>query len=350
MKLPNGFGSVYKLSGNRRKPWTARKTVGWTFDEERGKSYPVYQFIGYYASRKEALTALSDYNKDPYDLESKDLTFADVYELWSDEHFPRITESNRKGYRASFKAVPDLHDRNIREIKLNHLQRAVDASGKNKPTLRKIKTLYNMMWDYCVIHEILPPEKKNMIQYLDISQAGNPNKINRSIFSTDEIEKLWNLLPYNDRIRIPLFLIYTGVRIGEFYNLKKSDINIKERFFQVTESKTEAGIREVPIAEKIVPLITSMLENSSDYLCPNLQGRKHTDKVFRKSWWNPLMQDLDMDHLPHDTRHTCVSLLTVAGVDERIIKKIVGHKGQGITQSVYTHLDLPAKLEAINKI
>jgi len=41
-------------------------------------------------------------------------------------------------------------------------------------------------------------------------------------------------------------------------------------------------------------------------------------------------------------------MLTEAGVDERIIKKIVGHKGQGVTQIVYTHLELPIKLEAIN--
>ena len=29
MKLPNSYGSVYKLSGKRRNPWAARKTVGW---------------------------------------------------------------------------------------------------------------------------------------------------------------------------------------------------------------------------------------------------------------------------------------------------------------------------------
>ncbi|RHP91731.1 integrase [Clostridium sp. AM54-37XD] len=46
----------------------------------------------------------------------------------------------------------------------------------------------------------------------------------------------------------------------------------------------------------------------------------------------------------------CVSLLTAAGVDERIIRKIVGHKGQGVTEIVYTHIDLPSKLEAINLI
>ena len=45
-----------------------------------------------------------------------------------------------------------------------------------------------------------------------------------------------------------------------------------------------------------------------------------------------------------------MSLLTEAGVDERIIQQIVGHKGQNVTQVVYTHIDLPNKLEAINKI
>ena len=32
MKNPNGFGSVYKLSGKRRKPYIAVITVGYTID------------------------------------------------------------------------------------------------------------------------------------------------------------------------------------------------------------------------------------------------------------------------------------------------------------------------------
>ena len=59
---------------------------------------------------------------------------------------------------------------------------------------------------------------------------------------------------------------------------------------------------------------------------------------------------LNTEHRPHDTRHTCVSLLTKEGVDERIIKKIVGHAGKGVTQQVYTHMDMEQLLEAINKI
>ena len=29
MKLPNNYGSVYKLSGNRRRPYIAKITIGY---------------------------------------------------------------------------------------------------------------------------------------------------------------------------------------------------------------------------------------------------------------------------------------------------------------------------------
>ena len=59
---------------------------------------------------------------------------------------------------------------------------------------------------------------------------------------------------------------------------------------------------------------------------------------------------MGMQHYPHDTRHTCISLLTVAGVQDKIIKKIVGHKGQSVTEIVYTHFEIQELIEAINKI
>ena len=55
-------------------------------------------------------------------------------------------------------------------------------------------------------------------------------------------------------------------------------------------------------------------------------------------------------HKPHDTRHTCISLLAKANVDERIVQKIVGHSGKNVTEKVYTHVDIEQELEAINLI
>ena len=64
-----------------------------------------------------------------------------------------------------------------------------------------------------------------------------------------------------------------------------------------------------------------------------------------------LMEQLGFDHTPHDTRHTCISLLTEADVNPTSIKKIVGHSGaMTLTERVYTHLDIETLVEAINKI
>jgi integrase len=63
-----------------------------------------------------------------------------------------------------------------------------------------------------------------------------------------------------------LILIYTGVRISELLDLEKKDIHLDERWFFVRESKTESGIREVPIAEKIVPFFEYWLSRDCDYL------------------------------------------------------------------------------------
>ena len=45
MKLPNGFGSVYKLSGNRRNPYVAKKTKGWEIDPKTGKTKQLYTVV-----------------------------------------------------------------------------------------------------------------------------------------------------------------------------------------------------------------------------------------------------------------------------------------------------------------
>lgn len=47
MKLPNGYGSVVKLSGKRRKPYMVRKTVGYHIDPIKEKKVAEYIIIGY---------------------------------------------------------------------------------------------------------------------------------------------------------------------------------------------------------------------------------------------------------------------------------------------------------------
>lgn len=350
MKLPNGFGSVYKLSGNRRKPYVAKKTKGWDINPDTGKLKQTYITVGYYATRKEALTALAEFNANPYDVNAAKVTFADVYERWSDEHFPNVSESNVKGYKASWKLCDKIASMHFVDVKLDHLQMVVDESGKNTPTLRKLKVMLGLMYKYAVIHEIIPKER-NMVEYLNIKNAGNPNALNREPFSKAEVSRIWEAKDGNTYYTVILMLIYSGCRVSELLDLKKEDVNLEERYYNVVAAKTAAGVRTVPIAEKVYPFFEYWYNlNDSEYLLSTPEGEHFKYRNYYDSYWKPLLNAVGMKHRPHDTRHTCISLLTVAGVSDKVIKKIVGHKGQGVTEVVYTHFEIEELIDAINKI
>lgn len=65
MRLPNGYGSITKLSGNRRNPYIVRITAG--YDNE-GRQ--IRKILGYYPNRKRALEALAAYSENPYDIDA----------------------------------------------------------------------------------------------------------------------------------------------------------------------------------------------------------------------------------------------------------------------------------------
>ena len=90
MKLPNGYGSVTKLSGNRRKPYLARVTLGWVINEETGKAVQNRVPIGTFKTKKDALQALAEYGANPYDIQNNNMTLAELYERWTATYFPTL--------------------------------------------------------------------------------------------------------------------------------------------------------------------------------------------------------------------------------------------------------------------
>ena len=141
---------------------------------------------------------------------------------------------------------------------------------------------------------------------------------------------MWDVRDANIYYTFILMLIDSGCRIGELLDLKKENLNLEERYFKIIASKTEAGIRTAPIAEKVYPFFEYWYHrNDCEYLLSTPEGEHFKYRNYYDSYWMPLITTLNMTHRPHDTRHTCISMLTVAGVSDKVIKKIVGHKGQG---------------------
>ena len=147
-------------------------------------------------------------------------------------------------------------------------------------------------------------------------------------------------------------LIYTGVRISELLDLKKENVHLDKQYFDVLISKTENGIRKVPIADKVLPFFEAWYHDTdSEYLLHTEDGNHFKYRNYYDSYFLPLMENLGLTQTPHCCRHTCISMLAEARVEQTIIKKIVGHSGaMTLTEKVYTHLDIEELVNAINKI
>lgn len=350
MRLPNGYGSVIKLSGKRRNPYLVRKTAGWHYDKEKDKHVQDYLIIGYAPTKSDGLQMLAEFNKNPLDLLNAKTTFQEVFEKWSEGKFPTISKSNINGYNASYKLCGVLYKKAFREIRLADLQYVVDNCGKNYPTLRKLKVLFGQMYSYAMKNDIC---YKDYSEFVDIVKYKNrnPNKMDRNKFTKDDIKRFWELKD-DKYYQTILMLIYTGVRISELLNLKKKDVFLDKQYFEVLSSKTENGIRKVPIADKILPFFKSWYHDTdSEYLLHTENGEQFKYRNYYDSYFLPLMKNLGLEQTPHCCRHTCISMLAEAKVDQTTIKKIVGHSGaMTLTEKVYTHLDIEELINAINKI
>lgn len=340
MRMPSGYGSIIKLKGNRRRPYQVRLTKGFT---DEGKQ--IYMYLGYFEKKEQAMIALSDYQSSPYDITRETITFEEVYKKMTKEHFPRVSDSAIENYSNCFrKYCKSLYKTRFKDIRLTHLQGVIDDSGMAHPTRAMIKTLFRLMFKFAMKNDIVD---KDYSQYVDVGQR--EGKINRTPFTQEEIQKLFNNVDKLEFVDTILIMIFSGLRVGELLDIKIENVHLDEGYM-IGGLKTKAGInRTIPINPKIEPYIRRYYEKNKDkeYLITNFKGNQMCYSNYRREKFDNIMEKLEMKHRPHDCRHTFASLMDRANANKLATKRIIGHSAPDITDGVYTHKTLEDLKEAI---
>ena len=340
MKNENGSGSVYKLSGKRRKCWVARVTVDFVDGKQKRK------IIGTYETRKEAQTELLGYLNNPTLYSGK--TFKDVKDLWYQGYSKNISNVTLKTLNAQLKKLDEFDDVKIKEIKLHTLQKFFDSMEVSYGTKSYIKTLINMIFEFALKNEFI---ETNRVKFIELGK--NEKVIERKIFTADEIKILFDNLDSDNRFVKKmtygvLILIYTGLRVGEFINLKTKDVDLDKNVIYITKSKTSSGIRKIPISEKIIKLFKKNIEDTKEYFFFNKKGNKYLYYNFLTQF-NKMLELLNLEkHTIHDTRHTFATLLNNANANSTSIIKLIGHSDFKTTEEIYTHKDIEELRKAVN--
>ena len=375
MKLPNGYGSVTKLSGNRRKPYLARVTLGWITNEQTGKTTQNRVPIGTYKTKKEALQALAEYGANPYDIQNNNLTLAELYQKWTEAYFPTLSgESSTRTITSAWKYCHPLYKMRVKDLRARHIKGIMEdgyiisSRGKNagqkvmaSPGVKaRIKSMFNLMLDYAVEYEIVD---KNYARTFDISEDIIKEKEAATrghiIFPPDEMKILWDNV---DKIRFVDWILiqcYMGWRPQELATLHLADVNLDE-WYMVAGMKTDAGKnRMVPIHTKIQSLVKRNYDYAvslgSDALFNDPTATKGGMKITYDKYagrFDKVMAALKLnpEHRPHDPRMTFITMAKKAGIDPMVVKRLAGHRINDVTEAVYTVRDLEWLRSDIEKI
>lgn len=322
MKLPNGYGSIYKQTGKRRKPWRVVLTVGWDLKDQ--KAIRQRQTLGYYRTRAEAVEALTQYHAAPFDVSSTP-TFAEVYKLWTDEHFKEIGKSAAKAIRSCYTRCEKLYKVPFKDIKTRDFEAILqDAaqSGLSAGMVKHISSLFHQMSTYALRKDLCTRDAASAIHLPAMSDS---KPIHRAL-TPDEIDLLWQNTD-EPIFQMILLELATGTRPRELLALRSADFH---DFYVVGGSKTEAGRnRIIPIH----PDVKHFLHPDQEYLI----GERMTYQAYKYRAVQACREIGIDDFLPHDLRHTFATLWAAQKLDPIIGRRIMGHAVAGITEQVYVH-------------
>jgi integrase len=256
--------------------------------------------------------------------------------------------------------VKELGHLRLVDLKPFHIQNLINdryEKGLTK-TLKNIKQTINQMLEQAVENDLLVKNPAKKVELPSIEKEP------KRALTKQEIELIEKAdLTLKERAFVYICM-YAGLRRGEALALTKNDI--KDDKIRINKSlvyknnqpivkncpKTDAGFREVPMVDKLRPVIEAYANSINGiYLFQReTSAGLMTESAFR-SMWTCILRKLNKAAggnykvlaiskiTPHMLRHTYSTMLYYAGIDIKMAQYLMGHASIETTLTVYTHLD-----------
>lgn len=297
--------------------------------------------------------------------------YSELLEITGDRPLGEVSKEAIEQYTITLSSIPKNRDKFYPTQAIKDFQ-DMEFDESQLPSSRTIKeklSIVSSFFRWCVAKEYIAknPCDNITIKSQSLSYAPFDKADLKKLFSDDvkqiqdEDWKYW----------LPLLALYTGARQTELAQLLVKDVIKIDNIwcFSISEDgddqrvKTQAGIRLVPIHNKLIELgfldyYASLQNNQEDRLWPSLKkgGNGWGHNVAR--WYRDKLKPFcGIKNHPsgarkvwHSFRHTFITAAMSQGLPITHIQQMVGHEKSLGETSTYTHLDIGTLKDTIDKI
>lgn len=273
-------------------------------------------------------------------------TFAEAADAWWEEHEPTLADTTRRGYRPAMaraiEALGQFRMKKLRPLDINRfMEQCVRENQMADKTARTQLMIINLICRFSV-----------QMGHIDVNPAQELHiprgltRVKRGTALAEDIIKVkasYNI-PFGD---FAFWALYTGCRRGELAALTWDDVDMEARTITISKSlyrsetgkmllkgtKTEAGVRTVPILDKLYEKLTP----GTGPVFPREDGGYLTDRQLMRRW-EKYQKLTGVTCTPHQLRHAYATMLFEAGIDAKDAQYLLGHAQLSTTMDIYTEI------------
>lgn len=274
--------------------------------------------------------------------------------------------------------LPVLGKMKISKITPWQCQDFITEKGQTFRNIKQVKSYTSQVFDFALKMKLITdnPVKQVILPKRERKKSDN-------FFSVEELHEFLAIIkaeePYKNYALFRL-LAYSGLRKGELYSLRWSDIDFDNQLLSISKNlgrikgkavekgtKNKFSIRQIPLDTETVSILKEWKQKSrrekgqlsvtplidSDYMF-TFVGRDGKIEPLYQDYINSVLKRIIRKHglkkiTPHGFRHTHATLMIETGVDPVNAAKRLGHASSQMTLDTYSHSTVAGEKKAITK-
>lgn len=284
----------------------------------------------------------------------------------------------------------ELGNAEIKNIKTSHIMKfykELKDKGLSNSTIKFFHTILVSCFNLALDDDMI---RKNPVKKECIKPYKGGAKIKEALTREEQrilLDFMENSNIYNSYVPMIKYMIGTACRIGEVIGITWDDVDMKNKKifidhqliykkapdgktkFMITDTKSESGHREIPMTNDIYNALADQrqykmfigtprdytVDGYSKFIFTTKSGKPIAPNGFNNAMKNvveaynkreTMMAESDnrqpvlLPHISaHTFRHTGCTRMAEAGIDIKVLQRIMGHSDISITMDVYNHVN-----------